>query len=391
MKFIHVTDTHLGRKDKNLEERREDYYNSFKQVVDYAVSNKIDFLIHTGDLFDKARPSVKTLVFTVKQLERLKNKGIPVFLVPGSHDIGVGETIITLLDELGLIKNLSDKKYFEIKDDKIVLDGEVYQNVFVCGVVGKRANIEEIYRQLNPVKKGDYRIFAFHHIISDINEKFSDIPTSLLPKGFDYYAGGHWHGFFKTKYNNGIVVYPGSTEYNDLREVENDESKFFCVVNTETNSVKKIELKTRKYIVKEIECDGLDSKEVADKCIENIDEIVPDSILIIKLKGMLDKGTKAEINRNKILNWANKKGFLSTRIYMSNLENPDRPHVSRGKKTPREIEKEYLKEQKYKETEIKIARDVINLLGNVSGKDSEFAKKDVINIVEGALIENKKD
>ncbi len=391
MKFIHLTDTHLGRKDGNLEERKKDYFNSFKQVIDYAIENKINFILHTGDLFDKARPSIKTLVFTVKQLERLKRNGIPVFLVPGSHDVGVGETVVTLLHELNLIKNLSEKKYYKNEENTIILDGELFEGVFLCGVLGKRSNIEEIYKRLKPSEKGTYRIFAFHHIVSDVNEKFSDIPTSLLPKNFDYYGGGHWHGFFKTNYDKGIIVYPGSTEYNDLREIEKDDDKFFCVVDTETNSIEKIKLKTRKHVVRKIDCDGLDAKDVAEKCIKKIGEAISDAVLIIKLKGALKKGTKAEIDRNKILNWARDNGFLTTRIYIGNLENPGKPSVGRDKKTPKEIEKEYLENQKYEKNEIKLARDMINLLGDVSGKESETAKDNAIEQIKGVLIENKKD
>ena len=392
MKFVHVTDTHLGRKDRNLEERRHDYYSVFKQVVDYVIENNIDFVLHTGDLFDKARPSVETLVFTVKQLERLKERGIPVFLVPGSHDVGVGETIISLFDELGLIKDISDRRYFKEENGNIILDGELYKDVFVCGVIGKRAHIEDIYRQLKPVEKGKYRIFAFHHIVSDVIEKFADIPTSLLPKNFDYYAGGHWHGFFEMKYNNGIIIYPGSTEYNDLKEIESGQERLFCVVDTETNSVEKVRLKTRKHIVHKINCDGLDAHEVSNTCIEYLEkkEVAKDAILIIKLCGVLSKGTKAEINRNKILEWADKKGFLSAFMYMSNLENPKRPFVS-SKKTPREIEKEYLERQKYSETDIKLARGIIKNLGDVSGKEKNFAVEETIKQIEGALIENKED
>ncbi len=392
MKFIHVTDTHLGRKDRNLEERRIDYYNSFKQVVDYAIENNIDFVLHTGDLFDKARPSVKTLIFAVKQLERLKEKNIPVFLVPGSHDVGVGETIISLFDELNLIKDLSDKRYFKEENGDIILDGELYKNVFICGVVGKRSHIEDIYRKLKPAEKGEYRIFALHHIVSDVIENFADIPTSLLPKNFDYYAGGHWHGFFEMKYNDGIIVYPGSTEYNDLKEIESGQERVFCVVNTKTNSVEKIKLKTRKHIVHKINCDGLDAREIASKCIDYLEskEIVKDAILIIKLEGVLSKGTKAEINRNKILEWANEKGFLTAIIYLSNLENPERPFVS-SKKTPKEVEKEYLEMQKYSKSDIKLARGIIASLGNVSGKEKDVAVKETIKFVEGALIEDKKD
>ena len=388
MKFVHVEDTHLGKKDGNIEERMLDFFNAFKCVVDYAVDNGVDFVVHSGDLFDKPRPSVKTLVFAVNQLQRLKEKGIPLFLIPGSHDTGVGETIIALFDELKLLKNLASQRYFELVDGKIMLGGEMYKNVFLCGIAGKRANIEEIYRRIVPKSGGSYRIFMFHHTISDISEKFADIPTSLLPKGFDYYAAGHWHGFFEERYGGGTIVYPGSTEFNDIKEAEGEKNRYFCVVDTETNRIEKVKLHPRRHLIYKINCSGLDAKDIADRCISEIKEISEGAVLVIKLKGKLGSGTKAEINRSKILEWAREKRFLFTKIYLGDLENPERPSIGSEIKSPSRIEDEYLKKQNYTAAEIRLAKDIITLIGNASKKDIDFVKDEIIKIVEGALIEN---
>jgi exonuclease SbcD len=391
MKFIHVADTHLGRKDGKIDERTRDFYNAFKQVIDFAIKEKVDFIVHAGDFFDKARPPVETLVFAANELERLKQAGIPLFLIAGSHDVGVGETILSLFDELGLVKNLSSPRYYKKEGDSIILDGESYKDVFVCGVPGKRANIEEIYKHLKPLRKGKYNIFVFHHTISDISEKFADIPTSVLPKGFDYYAAGHWHGFFKEKYDKGIVVYPGSTEANDISEAEKQKERYFLLVDTETNEIKKIPLKTREFMFVKVNCDGLDAHEVADKAISEIKEIKKDAVLVVKLRGRLKSGTKAEIDRRKIIEWGNEKGFLATKIYLGDLENPNKPSIGSEIKTPSQMEEEYLRQQHYSENEIKVAKDIISLLGNTTGKDAEIAKEEVKKIIEGVLIDNKKD
>lgn len=388
MKFVHVADTHLGKKDGNMEERMLDFFKAFKQVVDYTLSNSIDFVVHSGDLFDKPRPSVKTLVFAVNQLQRLKEKNIPVYIIPGSHDTGVGETILSLLDELNLLKNLASKRYFEYKDEKILLKGETYKDVFLCGIAGKRANIEEIYRHLSPENGGRYRIFLFHHTISDISEKFADITTSLLPKGFDYYAAGHWHGFFEEKYGKGIIVYPGSTEFNDIREAESGSERYFCVVDTETRGIEKIKLHPRKHLIYKVDCNGMDAKDIAEKAISTVEEISKGAVLAIKLKGKLSKGTKAEINRGRILEWAREKGFLFTKIYLGDLENPERPSIGSEIKSPSRIEDEYLKKQNYSESEIKLAKDIISLIGNATKKDAGYAKEEAVKIIEGALIDN---
>ncbi|MCD6547186.1 MAG: DNA repair exonuclease [Nanoarchaeota archaeon] len=393
MKFIHVGDTHLGKNEGKIEKRVLDFYNAFKQVVDFAIEENVDFVVHSGDLFDKARPSVKTIVFAIKQLERLKQRNIPFLIVPGSHDIGVGETILSVLEEVGLLKNLASSKYISVENNKIVLSGENIKDCFICGLPGKRARIEEVYKNLKINGDGKYKIFVFHHTISKISEKFSDIPTSLLPKGFDYYAGGHWHGFFKTNYDNGVIVYPGSTEYCDLDEMERDKNKYFCLVELNDDvKIKSIPIKTRPIIIKEINCNNIDAVDVANLCINSIDEIKENAILIFKLKGRLSKGTKSEINREKILNWAKEKGFLITKIYMGELENPETPFVSVKFKTPSEIEDEYLKKLNYNEEEVKLAKDIIRILGkSFTPKEYEVAKKQMIDLIEGVFLADKKN
>ena len=71
MKFIHVADTHLGKTEFKLKEREEDFYRSFKQVIDFAIEKDVDFVIHSGDLFDTARPPMRTVIFAINQINRL--------------------------------------------------------------------------------------------------------------------------------------------------------------------------------------------------------------------------------------------------------------------------------------------------------------------------------
>ena len=374
MKFVHVTDTHLGKSEAKLEEREKDFYSAFKQVIDFAIEKKVDFVIHTGDIFDKARPAVRTLVFAVEQLLRLKDAKIPCYTIAGSHDIGVDETIISLLESIGLVKNLNAARYYSSEGEYIKVDGEMIGDCFVCGVAGKRARIKEIYERIKPEKKGKFNIFMLHHIVSDISEKFADIQSSLLPRGFDYYAAGHWHSYADFKHDEGVIVYPGSTEYNDLYEMEKDENKYFVFVTTDPFNFEKIKLNIRKVVSKSIDCSGMDAQEVSAKAVSNIENADKNPILIVKLNGRLGKGTKSEIDRNEIIKDAETKGYLYTKIYLSSLENPEAPFVSGKSKTSAEIEREYLSKQEYSEDAIEVAQHLISLLGNKTHADESAAQ-----------------
>jgi len=385
MKFVHLSDTHLGKNEMKLDTRKEDFNNAFKQAIDFALDKKVDFVIHSGDLFDIAKPSVDTLIFAAEQLKRLKENNIPFFIAVGSHDIGVDDTIISLLEVMGLLINVSSKKHYLLEGEKIIMLGEKINNVSIYGIAGKRAKIDEIFRNLVPkdLEPNHFNIFIFHHIISDISEKFMDLPVSLLPKNFDYYAGGHWHGFFESKYGKGKIVYPGSTEYNDLKEMESDQAKYFCFVTQENGklNVEKIKIKTREIKILEINCNNADALEVTKEVISKITPNQNKAILIIKLLGKLSKGNKLEIDRKLISDTAEAQGYLYAKIYLSDLENPETPFVS-SRKSSAEIEEEYLVKQKYEENEVLVAKQLISLLGKEFTpselKAKQLASKEVI-------------
>ncbi len=107
--FVHAADLHLGYSQYGLEARRQDFDNAFKELVDKTIELKPDFMIIAGDLFHQPRPSNVTLENTIRSFKRLKDAGIPVLTVDGSHDSApntITGTILYPLDSAGLIHHL---------------------------------------------------------------------------------------------------------------------------------------------------------------------------------------------------------------------------------------------------------------------------------------------
>jgi DNA repair exonuclease SbcCD nuclease subunit len=107
--FVHAADLHLGYSQYGLEARRQDFDDAFKEVVDKTIELKPDFMIIAGDLFHQPRPSNVTLENTIRSFKRLKDAGIPVLTVDGSHDSApntITSTILYPLDSAGLITHL---------------------------------------------------------------------------------------------------------------------------------------------------------------------------------------------------------------------------------------------------------------------------------------------
>ena len=85
-RFMHFSDTHLGNREYMLAEREDDFYESFRECIDIAINEKVDFIVHSGDLFDTWGPSNRSLAELKDSLIRVREKNIPVFMVLGDHD-----------------------------------------------------------------------------------------------------------------------------------------------------------------------------------------------------------------------------------------------------------------------------------------------------------------
>lgn len=249
MKFIHVSDTHLGCEIpiEFREIRKKDFVNAFKQVVDFAIKEKVNFIIHSGDFFDDYfRISSGILEDIIDSLIKLKEKEIPLILIKGNHDVkGHRQKMIDILSKLDLVKVASFKEPVEIN------------GVYIYGI-SEPANVggEELksfYKSILPkikIEKDGYAIFIFHGAPDILIEDPFDprvVPVSVLPKNVDYYAFGHFHFKSLHEENGKIFALPGSTERTEISRREEKSKKGFYLIKDEDIEFKPI--KTRDIII----------------------------------------------------------------------------------------------------------------------------------------------
>ena len=86
MKFLHTSDWHVGRTLNGWSLLEEQEW-AFQQIVDLAISEKVDGVIISGDLYDRAVPPVDAIKLFNKTLARLVlEEQIPVYAISGNHD-----------------------------------------------------------------------------------------------------------------------------------------------------------------------------------------------------------------------------------------------------------------------------------------------------------------
>jgi exonuclease SbcD len=313
--FVHASDLHLGYAQYGLEARRQDFDNAFSELVDKTIELKPDFMIIAGDLFHQARPSNHTLENTIRSFKRLRDAGIPVLTVDGSHDSApntITSTILYPLDSAGLIIHLPRHR------------GACWSKPDCCYVYGipnyhNRHKTQEALPKFmaeNPPmpKAGVANIFVFHGALDlpEVKPPYieAEILPSELPDGFCYYAAGHVHERYLGKFKDGILVYSGCTE-----TVGYDEAKitkgFYHVKVDEKGQVHPeiIELTSpRRFVIVEYDFTGMASAKISEQAAQMVkDADEQDAIIIPVLKGTLPaEASRTEVDVPKIRNAAQK-------------------------------------------------------------------------------------
>ncbi len=84
MKLLHLSDWHLGRTTYNAS-RAEDHATVIGEILSYAREHRPDLIVHTGDLFDVARPAYQDMARGIDALQDLAVIASVVVLC-GNHD-----------------------------------------------------------------------------------------------------------------------------------------------------------------------------------------------------------------------------------------------------------------------------------------------------------------
>jgi DNA repair protein SbcD/Mre11 len=87
LRLLHTSDWHLGI-ELATESRRADHELAIDSVVELAKDYQPDAIVHTGDLFDHARPGADDQALAVDALRRLSAIA-PIVVVGGNHDNNV--------------------------------------------------------------------------------------------------------------------------------------------------------------------------------------------------------------------------------------------------------------------------------------------------------------
>lgn len=213
MKFLHLSDLHLGKRVHNFS-MIEDQKYILNQILEIADEEKISSVIIAGDIYDKPVPSAEAVTLFNDFLVELANRNLNVFVISGNHDsperIAFGEQLmrksnvylspvynglvepVVLTDGYGRVnvymlpfmKPVQVRHFYE--DEKI----ENYTDALECVISHMNVNTKE------------RNILVCHQFVTGASRSESeeisvgglDNVDARVFEPFDYVALGHIHG-----------------------------------------------------------------------------------------------------------------------------------------------------------------------------------------------------
>jgi len=349
MKFAHLADCHVGGwKEPKLKELGN---RAFSEATALCIREKVDFVLIAGDLFNSSIPAIDSLKVVVDKLRELRDSSIAVYAIAGSHDFSPsGKTMLDVLESAGLLVNVG-KEDVSAGKTKLNFTVDKKTGAKIAGLLGKKGGLEKnLFASLEKPNLGEgkeFKIFMFHTTIDELKPKemeFVDsVSVSLLPKGFDYYAGGHVHIVGSTALAAGKVVYPGPLFPNSFSELEKLGSGGFCIFDNGKLRQMKIELKPVVSIA--IDC-GNKSPAAAEESIRQALEKaeLKDAIVALRLSGVLASGKTTDINLKSLFEFALEKGAYLVLKNANQLASRDFSEVKVSSDSVEEIEQKIVAE-----------------------------------------------
>jgi DNA repair protein SbcD/Mre11 len=260
--FLHAADIHLDSplrglevyQDAPLEQIRGATRRAFDNLVELAIDEEVAFVLLAGDLYDGDWKDYNTGIYFVNRIGRLREAGIPVFIIAGNHDAASQIT-----RALNLPHNVT--LFSHRKCETRILDR---LGVAIHGQSFFSRAVTDDLTQHYP--QGDPSLFNIGLLHTSLNGRPGHEPyapctlDALRSKGYQYWALGHVHQYEEISHDP-WVVFPGNIQGRHIRETGTKGCALVTVNNSQIVAVEQRELDVLRWSVCRIDLGKCDKTE----------------------------------------------------------------------------------------------------------------------------------
>ncbi len=339
IRFIHTADIHFGMENygkidpaTGIHTRLLDFQKALDFCIDYALKEKVDFFLFSGDAYKTINPTPTQQRLLLKCFLRLQQANIPLVIIVGNHDnplsFGKANTL-DLFSDLPLhgfhVMAKPAAITLETKSGPVQIVGIPWpsrSNIAISAMHAYKsatvltehiaASVSSIVQHFaNQLDHSIPAVLAGHLTVSSGIFSGSEkraiygndpvlLPSQLAIQPFDYVGLGHLHRYQNLNPNGyPAIVYSGSPERIDFGERK--EEKGFCSVTIEkkgTTHHEFIKTPTRPFIQIEVKL-----KEESDQTTQLLNEIKKHHIdnAVVKILYHVPLHKKDTVNLQAIL------------------------------------------------------------------------------------------
>jgi exonuclease SbcD len=308
-KFIHAADIHLDSPLYKLDayegapkdEIRQATRRAFGNLVSTAINERVNFVLIAGDLFDGDWKDYNTGLHLVSQTAKLREAGIPVYIVAGNHDAASKIT-----KKLKLPENVH--VFPSNKPETFAIDG---LNVAIHGQSFAKPAVTKDLSDNYPVPlPGHYNIGVLHTCASGREGHEPYAPCSLeglKSKDYNYWALGHVHQY-EILLDNPLVIFSGCIQGRHIREAGPKGCVLVTVDDHGRTEPEFIPLDAIRWVVANIDSSGADSAyDVVDRFGKHLGNLLTENaglpmVVRVFIKG--ETSAHAELLTN-VEHWRN--------------------------------------------------------------------------------------
>lgn len=218
-RFIHAADIHLDSPLKGLEQYegapaeiiRAAPRAALINLVDLAIDERVDFVLIAGDLYDGDWRDYNTGLFFRHQAQRLRDAGIPLYLISGNHDAANRMTRSLQLPENVTFFSATQAETHLIPKLDVAIHGQSFATAAV---------FDNLAQDYPAAQSGCFNIGVLHTCAtgSEGHERYAPCTLEdLKTHNYDYWALGHIHQR-EILCEDPLIAFSGNIQGRHIRE-----------------------------------------------------------------------------------------------------------------------------------------------------------------------------
>lgn len=319
--FLHCADLHLGCTPNHIEQRFNDFFVSFKELIDKAIENSCKYILISGDLFHLKVINSKTLLNVMQLLEYAISNNIKIIAIEGNHDKAF------LVDENSWLNFLHKKGYIillthKISEGNLIIDNDaIYEDddirVIGIGYLGSTTSIylKDIENKI--AKSNKFTVLMMHAAINRLcGEDMGDVNIEILSplsQVVDYVALGHIH----TRYEyNDLFYNPGAIENIRIKDGKKNDKKGYYIVNYNQKE------KTVKYYISKMRKIYYETIKLENNfTVEDVENVIVNKEYQFEEQSILDISVYGNVSFNPyVINFEKIKKVLKEKYNLLHIE-----------------------------------------------------------------------